>query len=117
MKVKLLLSFSLLVIAANCFQSCFSCAQQNYGRNYMCYEKGLFADPYEVSCCSSNTDKNCDPRERRLSCSKTYNVDKHAFYTFCPRINGTSCGLDSNNLTIEASPEKQTFKYEDLRYA
>ena len=85
-----------IVQATLAFQSCHSCAQRSGGRNYMCYEKGLFADPYQVSCCSSKNDKFCDVEsDPELSCSKTYTTDQHAFYTYCPRVNGTSCGLDT----------------------
>jgi hypothetical protein len=42
---------------------------------------------------------------------------KHAFLTYCPNVNGTTCGLKTHNLTIEASKDVQTFNYTDLRYA
>lgn len=38
-------------------------------------------------------------------CSKPYNEMKHSFYSYCPNVNGNKCGLDTQNLTIEASKE------------
>ena len=75
--------------------NCYECADLNRGRNYMCQYNGVLptTDTYAVACCEpDDTSEYCQPSDTNL-CSISYNDAVHNFFTFCPRINATGCGI------------------------
>ena len=60
----------------------------------------------------------CQSSQKNTCSSKSYKESKIEYFTYCPLINGTACGIkesDENN-TIIVKDEKSTFKHERLRY-
>ena len=76
MYFKFVILFITFVAAAASESDCYSCAKENYGRNFMCYSKGIYANPYSISCCAPNSnDENCNAAKADTLCSKPYNED------------------------------------------
>ena len=103
--------------------NCYECAQRNSGRNNMCNFAGRLpsSDPYSVACCDPNdSHEYCQTTVADNTCSPSYNEAQHNFYTYCPRINSTGCGIydtaSSQNFEIEASTTNQSFTFDALRY-
>lgn len=100
--------------------SCFDCANTNNGWNYMCLFDGKLQtnDPFAVACCNSDDSHEYCQASATNICSRSYNDAKHSFYTNCPRINSTSCGLDQaeTDMRIDVGTQKQTFQLDTLRY-
>ena len=84
----------------------------NYGGNLPS------TDQFAIACCEDgDTNTYCLPSDTN-TCSPTYNDAKHLFYTYCPRINSTGCGIyqTAGSFEIEASTTNQTFTFDNLRY-
>ena len=122
--ITILLTITLLTVLVPAYElkDCYECSQSNSGRNYMCRYAGRLptTDPYKVACCSPGSfDPECLPSETNI-CSESYNDMKHNFFTYCPKINATGCGIynsgGDDKMIIEASNENQTFTYAGMRY-
>jgi hypothetical protein len=86
--------------------SCFQCAKSNY---YIC--EGKFTNPWDVQCCNpSFTDAKCG-KSGSGKCSKMFYEDKSEFYSKCPLIAKSTCGLAHNydDMVIYAHDKKETF--------
>jgi hypothetical protein len=61
---------------------------------------------YAVACCNQDdSHEYCKPSKSNV-CSPKYNDAKHSFYTYCPMINSTGCGMQNpkpKDMVIEAS--------------
>jgi len=75
-------------------------------------------DVYNVACCDPNDGNEYCQAGPTNTCSASYNDQRHNFYTYCPKINATGCGIynTGGEFLIEASTEKKTFTYSGLRY-
>ena len=87
--------------------NCYSCAIKsdgNIGAYQMCVTPKIYENPYEVSCCDTTNTLvvNCktDPNTNTVCTGGTEAKVHYDFYTLCPGVNGTSCGLDTINSTI-----------------
>ena len=84
----------------------------------MCQYNGFLPteDPYNIACCDNSDHEFCKANSQNL-CSGSFNDQRHAFFSYCPLINSTGCGAYGGNGTqIEASTEKKSFTYSNLRY-
>jgi hypothetical protein len=102
-------------------ENCFECARSNSGRNYMCDGNGRLPgnNMYAVACCNPDDGHEFCQRSETNKCSPTYNDAQHNFYTHCPLINSTGCGIQNSkksDFSIEASTQPQTFSFSNLRY-
>lgn len=85
----------------------------NYGGNLPT------TNPYAVACCSPGDSHEYCQRSESNTCSPIYNEAKHNYFTYCPLINSTGCGLSntkSDDMTIEASTKPSTFIFDQLRW-
>ena len=78
------------------YRNCIDCSRDNSGRNFMCNFGGRLptSDPYDMACCDPNDGHEYCQRSESNQCSPgSFNDLRHSFYTHCPRINATGCGI------------------------
>lgn len=103
-------------------ENCYECSKANGGNNYMCNYGGSLPtmNPYAIACCNPGDTHEYCVRSENNKCSPTFNQAKHNFFTYCPLINSTGCGLPNQKLddmVIEVQENKtSTFKHDKLRY-
>jgi hypothetical protein len=85
----------------------------------MCKWGGFTNDPWTYACCTpDNPSDYCQPSDFN-ECTPSYTEIKERFFTYCPLINNTMCGMgDTEDVKMEfiAKNEKQTFSFDRLRW-
>lgn len=67
-------------------------------------------DPWSVKCCAPNSrELECQPSDQNR-CSQTYKESQFEFYTHCPLINTTSCGLKNKDDGLVLETQDKTNK-------
>ena len=77
------------------YMNCMDCAKSNSGYNFMCAYDGHLptTDVYNQACCyPGDPSPFCQPSDTNI-CSASRLHDGHHFYTKCPLVNATGCGL------------------------
>ncbi len=87
----LLLTASAMEVKENCFD----CANTNGGNNFMCNYGGNLPTKnyYAVACCNPGDSHEYCQESASNVCSPKFNDERHHFYTYCPLINSTGCGI------------------------
>ena len=97
------------------FKSCYDCKIDSNGENYMCNFGGLSVDPWKYTCCSPDNPSDYCKKSDFNECYPSYNQVKERFYTYCPLVNNTMCGTESEDHSLIATNEPQTFSFNKLR--
>ena len=73
-------------------------------------------DPWTYACCSpDNPSIYCEETEHN-KCFPSFAEVNELFYTYCPLVNNTMCGTESEELVLETSIEENSFSIETLRW-
>ena len=76
------------------------------------------SDVFSIACCNPDDGHEYCQASATNKCSQSYDEQQHTFFTQCPKITPSGCGLYNTNgsFVIEASTNTSSFTFDGLRY-